>query len=337
MRGQRLLNALPLGLFEWMVPRDAVGFVYHLVSESPLPHVRHLYAHKTPEEFEADLDYLLGIYEFTDWHDLLSVRSGTQRQRRPLAVLTFDDGLAQCFDLIRPILLRRGVTATFFISTRYIDNREMFYRHKASLCIDRIETAASSLRQHLLRSIGQNLGIAEFSHWGLVTWLNRLEIVDEAMLNQVCHWLEIDVDAELRATSPYMTTNQLRLLAADGFTLGGHSLTHARLQLLGRGAIEQELVASCDFIRGLVGAANVPFAFPFNGTNIDRDLINSILQRHPWIRVVSDSQGLLKDRSFVIQRIASDTPDRSTPRRSNLGPLIRRSYMNELRRRKTAA
>jgi len=48
-------DVIPLQAYRRIIPRELVGFVYHLVSEQAGPHIRHLYSGKKPEMFEQDL------------------------------------------------------------------------------------------------------------------------------------------------------------------------------------------------------------------------------------------------------------------------------------------
>ena len=49
---------IPLVAFRRLFPRSPIGFFYHAVSDDPLPHVKHLYSHKSIAEFEQDIRYL---------------------------------------------------------------------------------------------------------------------------------------------------------------------------------------------------------------------------------------------------------------------------------------
>ena len=52
------LLQVPVNIYRKLIPRDLIGFCYHVVSDEQLPHVRHLYHYKTPTIFEQDLSYL---------------------------------------------------------------------------------------------------------------------------------------------------------------------------------------------------------------------------------------------------------------------------------------
>src|SRR5262249_20730526 len=135
---------------------------YHLISDAEVRHVRHLYPYKSTNEFKADLDFFLRRYSPIALSDLLdSLRH--QRSLPPKSVLlTFDDGFREVSDIVAPILRAKGIAATFFVNTAFVDNHEMCYLNKASLLIDEIErrgsgSATERLRQ-ALRSRGLSFG-----------------------------------------------------------------------------------------------------------------------------------------------------------------------------------
>ena len=321
---------LPVKVLERCLPRDVVAFTYHAVAAKPLPHICHLYPHKTPTEFEADVVYLKSRYHLPTWNEFVHNRNTPHQSGRQTALLTFDDGLSQCFDYVRPILLKHKVPGIFFITKNCVDNQHMLYRHKASLCIERVTAAAPNEQSRLLSKVGQAFGIGEFSATGFATWINGLEIVNEDSIDQACELLEVDIQNVLARQKPYLTTEQIKQLAVDGFTIGGHSICHGRLQLFGAAEVEREIVESCEFIQQLVGTRDVPFAFPFNGKNLDRQFLNSIVQRHPFIQCLFDTAGLATDAPFIIHRIGADEPAEVPPGRSGLKWLIRSFFVNQL-------
>ena len=326
---RRVLRQLPLTALEQRVPRDLIVFMYHVVADEPLPHIRHLYAYKSTAEFAADIAYLKTHYQLPTWPEFASRRGQQPKTGRPAAMVTFDDGLSQCYNIVRPILLQQQVPAIFFIVKKFVDNQQMFYRHKVSLCLERLEAASPSEQSRLLGKVGGEFGIGEFSPSGFRTWINGLEIVNEASIDQACELLEINIAAELQHHQPYLTSPQVVQLAREGFTIGGHSVHHGYLQLLGDQEWEREIVASCDFVAQLVGTPAVPFAFPFDATGFDRSKLQALLQRHPSIQALFGTGGLATDASIIINRIASDEPSRLAPNQSRLEQIIRDRYIDQ--------
>ena len=98
---------------------DVIFPFYHAVSKISLPHMVNLYPIRTPQEFESDLDYMLRYFEPVTMSDYLSGSVKVNKDKPPM-VLSFDDGLVQCYDEVMPILKSRSVPATFFLNNAFI-------------------------------------------------------------------------------------------------------------------------------------------------------------------------------------------------------------------------
>jgi len=106
---------------------------YHTVAEQPLPHIKHLYRMKTVEEFQKDLDFLLRYFKPIDVETLYTLHINKTVPEKPVFHLTFDDGMKEIYEIVAPILLEKGIPATFFFNSGFVDNKALFYRHRESL------------------------------------------------------------------------------------------------------------------------------------------------------------------------------------------------------------
>jgi peptidoglycan/xylan/chitin deacetylase (PgdA/CDA1 family) len=326
----RAIAGLPRRTLEKLVPRDAIVLFYHSIAEKPLPHVRHLYPHKSPSEFEADVVYLKRNYHLPAFAQFVQEMAGPHRPKQPCAILTFDDGMSQCFDLVRPILLKHGVPCSFFVTKHFIDNREIFYRHKVSLCIDAMSRKSDQEQVECSRAVAKRLGVESSSPGKLKTWIKGLKLADESWINAAGQELGIDFEDFLKTVNPYMTSDQVKQLHADGFTIGGHSLRHARFSDLTNPEIESDIIESCSFVGALLGLNKVPFAFPFSAEGVDRQFLRSLAERHPWVTPMFGTDGLNIDDPYLINRLPADTPARVPEGRSGLGEYVARAYANQL-------
>lgn len=92
---------------------------YHNIAEE-LPQGNHSY-YVTVEQFEKQLDVIQAYgYETIHLRDLLDYRSGAVENlpEKPV-IITFDDGYEGVFKYACPALKKRGMTATFFILTKF--------------------------------------------------------------------------------------------------------------------------------------------------------------------------------------------------------------------------
>ena len=133
----RILHAAPLALWRKLVPKTELGVCYHVVSDGPVPHIKH-YRFLDTDTFESDLDYLRRRFEFVTYAELTRRRTSAIRSRGNAVILTFDDGFAECATVVAPLLRRRGLRCVFFVITDLIDNQVLFRESAASLCIEAI-------------------------------------------------------------------------------------------------------------------------------------------------------------------------------------------------------
>jgi peptidoglycan/xylan/chitin deacetylase (PgdA/CDA1 family) len=323
------IRPVPLGVLGRIIPRSPIGLYYHLVTERQGPHTRHLYSAKTPREFAADLGFLRRNFSLFGYDDLQS-REPAGRGRRPGAVVTFDDGLRECYEVARPLLLERAVPAIFFVTTDFIDNERLFYKHKVSLCIEAYGRLSGVGQRAARKDVGEILGIPIPSTSELVTRLYLVPPSAEAELDAICARFGIDPDSFLRAARPYLSTAQIQRLGADGFTIGAHGRSHRPLASMTPAEVEIDVVESCGRIGRLAGGRSVPYAFPFNGRGVSRSLLRRIRESHPGVGLFFDTRGIAPDSADVINRVGLEGPRRGRPVSASLS--LRRAYAAELKR-----
>ncbi|MDR1336077.1 MAG: polysaccharide deacetylase family protein, partial [Tannerella sp.] len=111
---------------------------YHTVSDEYLPHIHPLYTPKSVGGFKQDLDFLSGHFDFLCIKEVKRYAQPSDNLKKNACHLSFDDGLRGVYETVLPVLFQKGIPATVFINSAFVDNRRLFYRHKAALLIDRL-------------------------------------------------------------------------------------------------------------------------------------------------------------------------------------------------------
>ncbi|CAA9300201.1 MAG: hypothetical protein AVDCRST_MAG68-300 [uncultured Gemmatimonadetes bacterium] len=325
--GTYLMRLLPLQVYGRLLPREVVGLCYHVVSDRGLPHVRHLYPYKTPEQFEADLVYLKRSFRVASYAELVEGRD-------PNAVhLSFDDGYAECFSVVRPLLLKHGLPCTFFINTDVLDNRRMLAFNRVSLCLDAVERGGADAAR-VMAGTAREAGAPVDA---FATWI-RARIRDpdsgaEELLDRLCARLGVDVEGFLANERPYLTTAQVRQMADEGFTMGGHTRMHWHMgSTRGEDRIEREIVESCRVVAEITGDERVPFAFPYDAEGVDRAFLARVLERNPRVGRLFGTGSLRIDAPFMVNRMLADSPPALGRARSNLPGILSGAYLDEFLR-----
>jgi len=245
--------------------------VYHTVAEQPLPHIKHLYRMKTVAEFQEDLEFLLQHFEPIDVETLHNLHINQIIPQKPVFHLTFDDGLQEMYEIVAPILLKKGVPATFFVNSGFVDNKALFFRHHASLAIE----------------------YGNFS--------------------------QQQADDFLGKEKPYLTTEQIKSLSNNGFTIGAHSIDHPYYYQIPLDEQLRQTRESLDFVTSIVNQKLKLFAFPFTDFKVSKDFFEAL---EPHVDLTFGTAGLKNDEIFYnLQRIGAEK-DKHEP----LASILKKEY-----------
>jgi len=320
------LQAVPLELLRALSDRSPVAPFYHLVSDEPVPYVRHLYSFKTPAVFEQDLVYLKRHYRLVT-HEAVSAQRERGAALPPRsAMVSFDDGMRECFTVVRPLLLKHAIPCTFFLAPAFIGNSCLMHVHKKGLCIDRMKGMPHGEPASKLAPLAPRTATSQ----ELEDWIRTRSYQNRDVIDRCCDILGVDSNSALERYQPYMTADEVRQLVDDGFTIGGHTMNHPELWLMHDWAeAEREIIASCRWVQEATGQPRVPFAIPFNGKGLSRTKLADIRRKCDAIDLIYDTNNLARDASFIVNRIHCDTAEGVYQEGTNLDHLIRRAHALE--------
>ena len=239
---------------------------YHTIYDGvPQPHIEHLYPLRPLHTFEADLDWLLRHFQALDWPGLELHLQG-EPLKKPSFFLSFDDGLRQVADVIAPILLKKGVPAAFFLNAAFVDNRDLFFRYKASLLI-------AHWQQHppekvLYRSLSTVLDQYQIPAGNLPGRILAVDYHRKEVLDELAILWGLDFSGFLKNYRPYLSNDQVFDLLKQGFYIGAHSVDHP---LYARLSLEEQLRQtreSLDFVQNEFQLPYRLFAFPFTDDGV---------------------------------------------------------------------
>ncbi len=124
-----------LGLYQGATASMRMRAVRRMASEGRAP-VSVLFYHRIAdtspndwtlpvEEFRRQIDWLARRFDFVSLHEAQR-RLAAGKSRRPAVAITFDDGYGENCDHALPLLLRRRIPFTYFVSTQIIRDQTAF-------------------------------------------------------------------------------------------------------------------------------------------------------------------------------------------------------------------
>jgi peptidoglycan/xylan/chitin deacetylase (PgdA/CDA1 family) len=216
--------------------------------------------------FERQLDWLASHFRITTLDEIAAQLDRGDPITQPLAAITFDDGYGDVYDHACPILLRKGLPATFFVVTDLVNRREwqVFDRlyHLLQRAFVRWTDPEAELRRLFDRAgiSGVDPALAKAGAEAAATALpprapqaEVIRLMDnlESMLG----------DTTARIPLP-LTWDQVLAMRRKGFTIGSHTRTHVWLAREDSRRIADELLNSRLELEQRLGEPVIHFAYP---------------------------------------------------------------------------
>jgi peptidoglycan/xylan/chitin deacetylase (PgdA/CDA1 family) len=266
-----LRETLSLLPFSWLIRYQKKVLVlpfYHVISDEKLPHVAHVFSYLNVNQFNRDLDFLEKHFTPINLADLVESMKGRKVLPDKAFMLSFDDGHSEIVRVIAPILKKRSIPAVFFLNDAFIDNRDMSFRYKVSLLMDRMEQPNLNADINKLAAI---MNIQEPSTEKIKQAILKIRYHERKVLDDLAPVLQVDFQKYLSDKKPYVTDQEVRDLIDQGFYIGSHSVGHPLFHDL---SLDEQLKQVLPSLENLKKQYNIPynaFAFPFSDNGVSNE------------------------------------------------------------------
>jgi peptidoglycan/xylan/chitin deacetylase (PgdA/CDA1 family) len=299
--------SIPLNLLTRITGQKLIFPFYHAISNTDILHIKHLYAIKSEKSFKQDLDYILKHYRPVNLEDSKRIIESNEVPLHNSFHLTFDDGLREIYEVVAPILYAKGIPATFFLNSAFVDNKDLFFRYKASLLLEALQnkklTSAALEKAKSLFDNGKFKDLKEL--------ILSVNYKNKGILDQLAITFGIDYEAYLQKEKPYMDKDQIRDLMNKGFTVGAHSVDHPEFSTISLNDQIEQTKKSIDFINKEFKPDLRAFAFPFTDHNVSKEFFNCVFNpESPLADLTFGTAGIKHDNvERNIQRIPMESGD----------------------------
>jgi peptidoglycan/xylan/chitin deacetylase (PgdA/CDA1 family) len=299
----RLLASVPLSFWQALSKLSPVIPYYHIVADEDVPHVKHLYGFRNTKQFQEDLDFFLANYSPVGLADVIGhLHQGKVLPKRSF-LLTFDDGFREMHDVVAPILKAKGVPATFFLTTGFIDNLDMAHQNKASVLIEHlVQNPGNSLLKEVENLLDKN----SIPGADLFSRLLAIRYRDKNLIMEIAAICGCDLAGYLSSARPYLASDQIRNLLRQGFTIGAHSVDHPLYAEL---SLKDQLFQTRESLRFLLDRFQISyraFAFPHTDSGVSRDFFEK-LQALRTLDASFGTDGMVKHSfPFNLERFTLD-------------------------------
>jgi peptidoglycan/xylan/chitin deacetylase (PgdA/CDA1 family) len=250
--------------------------MYHYVrgaGRNPFPALKSLEA----DLFRRQVDALRSRYEMATLESALALLRGEYRGRRPLCLLTFDDGVKDHYREVTPVLVDRGIQGLFFLVTGCMEEQVVATVHK-----NHFLTAQLGLAEWQRRFVERagRMGVAlpavdgeaaartypwDTPEAAAFKYRFNFRLPAAAREPVVAELFAEEFGAEAAfARELYVSWEEARRMQMGGMVLGGHTHRHEALAAMPAAEMERDL-AECRRILDLrmLPQPQTPFSYPY--------------------------------------------------------------------------
>lgn len=246
-----LLKMFDLAIFtyHWVGPKkwDSTGDLWNIHSV-------------TDNEFEAQMKYISEHFNVVNLDDILDSISYGRIMKNSVAI-TFDDGYSCLHDVVEPILLKYSVPATVFVSGKFIDNQDLYWRFGLNLLVKHGFWNTFLHVLDTLTFIDGDLTNLQYKYIDFGCGISS-DLAEQAV-KETFGKLNWDTIALAKDTRLFLTKNDLFQLNKQIWTIGHHTWSHSHLVDLDWARQEEEIAEGLSFIENYSGINRNYFAIPF--------------------------------------------------------------------------
>jgi peptidoglycan/xylan/chitin deacetylase (PgdA/CDA1 family) len=230
----------------------------------------------TVKEFEKQLDALASSYSIISMAEALQ-KIKNQSLFKNHAVLTFDDGYCDSYEIIFPILKKKGIRALFSVVTNYIgigrplwDWEFLSSLEKRGDCPESVNIGGKRLKRRFFEN---KLAFGR----RVLEQMKRARTSDiEFVLRQLKNGASSTIGGTSHPADRCLEWDELKTMSLNGMEIASHSLSHRSLSRLSPEEAIHEIGESKRVLEKNMGTTCNYFSFPF-GSSKD---ISDCLMKH---------------------------------------------------------
>ena len=222
--------------------------------------------------FAEQLDHLKNHYSVLSLTELGDCLNNGKQLPLRAAAITIDDGFRDFYDIAFPQLHERGLPATLFVITDFVEQKTWLWTDKLRYLVSQLPDGPTSLsfeKHDLTFNLDGSLSRYQAAD-RINSILKKLpETKKNAAIKQIAETLKIVLPEKPPAEYAAVTWDQVREMSRGGIEIGSHTVTHPILPNVDDEQLRHELVDSKIKLEHELGGPVTLFCYP-NGSYDER-------------------------------------------------------------------
>ena len=208
---------------------------------------------------------------FKDHFNIIKPSTAIKFKSKPCddryAIITFDDGYIDNYEIAYPILRDLKVPAVFFLPTLYIGNDIIPWWDEIAWMLRNTAKKQINVGNTLI-NLPQKRNIIENETRKVLHFVkNNLELSIDEKINIIREQTECNINDLAEKPSLFVNWDQVREMHENGIEMGGHTHSHPVLSLLNVQEQRHEITTGKSILENKLGAKIKLFAYPVGGDN----------------------------------------------------------------------
>jgi peptidoglycan/xylan/chitin deacetylase (PgdA/CDA1 family) len=304
-----------LWALKWLARRPGLlVLAYHRIGEAAGQLFDDELFSASEQAFRKQLLYLRSHFDLISLDEAMTCVDGRGPMlRRPAAMITFDDGYRDNYEVALPILKEVGSPAVFFIAAGYIDRPRLTWWDRVAYCVKSTtrKTLELDYPEHLTIDLCQS-DRNRLTQQILQAYARAPEIDQERFFDDLERRAGVETDAEALGRDLFMSWDQVRRLTGGGMAVGSHTYDHHVLARLPEASQRAELARSKQVLESQTGCPVHAIAYPVGGPESFSDSTKRLAREAGYQAAFSYYGGFNRPREsdpFNLRRMAVDWYD----------------------------
>jgi peptidoglycan/xylan/chitin deacetylase (PgdA/CDA1 family) len=221
----------------------------------------------SPSAFREQMSRLRDTYRVVTLAEAVELAESGFAVNEPTALVTFDDGYRDNFEVALPVLTGLGVPAAFFLPTSFLDEPRLPWWDFVALAVRRasVPTLRLDRPEPMEIDLGRTPRADAVARVIRACLDHHVDVNDErGFRHHLAERAGVVVDDEALGRALFMSWDQARALAATpGMAVGSHTQTHRNLARLSGDEQRAELADSRRLLESRLGRAIDALAYPY--------------------------------------------------------------------------
>ena len=272
---KKLYNAFLIKTKWSKLPNGIYVFNYHRIGDSSHTAYDPNIFSCTENEFKEHISFYKNEFQVISTDDLVDMFEEGQSVDKKYAVLTFDDGYIDNYEVAYPVLKKFNLPATFFLTTDYLDNPQIPWWDEVAWLLKKSKINRININNKVITIDKNNIEISIRSVLKEIKSEKQIPMAEK--IGDIRKQCQMELTEDARTKNLFINWEQVKEMSDGGMFIGSHGVSHNILSHLDEKSQLSEISNSKSRLENMLGKTIETIAYPVGGPTAYYDITKKIV------------------------------------------------------------